>query len=146
MLNWKLHLLFTGEDSREDLILLHSSHVDNIMAKDGMCMFTRAVWMCSCSCEQMHVVSVVVMTGHQEMHPVCSMFPAFIYTSPHLCSAFPSFQGSPVKQAVTWPFHAGGLPHRIWHGLIGVLCKLFLILLIDSIVDVTVYLSAASTA
>lgn len=62
-----------------------------------------AVWMCSCACEQMYVVSVVVWTGRRERTQFAVCFLPSFSPRPLLCSAFPSFQPSSLKLAVTWP-------------------------------------------
>lgn len=62
-----------------------------------------AVWMCSCACEQMYVVSVVVWTGHRKRTQFAVCFLPSFSPRPLLCSAFPSFQHSSLKLAVTWP-------------------------------------------
>ena len=80
--------------------LLSSSYSDVGFVRDGMCMFTRAVWMCSCACEQVHVVSVAVWTGHGECgwSAVCFL-PSFFCTSPPSSALhfLPFFQHSLVK-------------------------------------------------
>lgn len=70
--------------------------VDLLMVRDGMCMFTHAewmdVWMCSCACER--AMSFPRSCG--ERTPVCGTLPA---SSPSFCTALPSSQCFPVKQA-----------------------------------------------
>lgn len=74
-----------------------------------------AVWMCSCACEQVYVVSVVVWTGHGECarSAVCFL-PSFCTSPPPLlCTSFlPSLLGK-ISSNLT-SLHAGGLRQRMW--------------------------------
>lgn len=82
---------------KHGLLSSEYSDVCFITAEDGMCVFTCAVWMCSCACEQVYVVSVVMWTGHRECDRSAVCFLPSFARLPLLSSALPSLQHSLVK-------------------------------------------------
>lgn len=84
-------------ESNRGLLFSAYSYVCSSLAREGMCMFTCAVWMCSCACEQVYVVSVAVWTGCRECAWPAVCFLPWFARLPLLSSALPSLPHSAVK-------------------------------------------------
>lgn len=122
---------------KQDLLFSAYSDVCFIMPGNGMCMFTCAVWMCSCASEQVYVVSVVVWTGHGECARSAVCFLPSFARLPLLCSALPSFQSLLSKISSNLTSLCWWSPREdVKMTELALLCEVFLILLIDSITQI----------